>query len=142
MPLSRTITPVDGFTIIGGQEASLARPAPLCVPNLRGKLRTHGNCSPDLVPGRCRCEQRCAVCGTDGDLVAGKFLTGGGTLPRVRGGAWQHHLCPSPYSAEIARACTSLWREYLAASTLVSDPLPPYYLPYSCACTQLDSGMG
>jgi hypothetical protein len=35
-----------------------------------------------------RCQQRFVMCGTDGDLVARKFLTGGGTLPQVRGGAW------------------------------------------------------
>jgi hypothetical protein len=37
----------------------------------------------------------------------------------------QHHWRPSPDSAGIAWACTSLWRESLAASTLIRDPPPP-----------------
>jgi hypothetical protein len=37
----------------------------------------------------------CVACWGEEDLVAWKFLTGGGTLPRVRGGAWATPLAPS-----------------------------------------------
>jgi hypothetical protein len=46
------------------------------------------------------------VCGTEGDLVAGKFLTGGGTLPRVHGGAW----ATQPESlAGLCRNCAGMY---------------------------------
>jgi hypothetical protein len=41
----------------------------------------------------------------------------------------QHNRSPSPDSAEIVRACTSLWRESLVASSLVRDPPPSVLSP-------------
>jgi hypothetical protein len=54
----------------------------------------------------------CVACRGEEDLVARKFLGGGGTLPRVRGGAW---ATPSVPSSLVSRplhwsAIISTWR--------------------------------
>lgn len=144
MPLPGTFTPVDGFTIIGGLEASLARPAPVRDPNLRRKLRTHGNCSPDLIPGRW-------ALGTEVRRVQYRWGPGGWEIPHRRrnstaGPRWRVGNTTGVPRRALQKPCEHLGGHassaHVSASPLMVRPHPSRSpsLPASCRVVRIGFG--